>query len=73
MTTTTTTASSIIGYKVGSYKIGTKIGSGSFGEIHKGKKEKKSIIIIIYLPRDKNRYRRKIRRRSSDKIRKSYS
>lgn len=41
MTTTTTTASSIIGYKVGSYKIGTKIGSGSFGEIHKGKKEKK--------------------------------
>lgn len=38
MTTTITTANSIIGYKVGnSYKIGAKIGSGSFGEIHKGK------------------------------------
>lgn len=38
MTTTVTTASSIIGYKVGNaYKIGVKIGSGSFGEIHRGK------------------------------------
>lgn len=37
MTTTVTTANAIVGYKVGnSYKIGNKIGSGSFGEIHRG-------------------------------------
>jgi hypothetical protein len=37
MTTTITTANSIVGYKVGNgYKVGTKIGSGSFGEIHRG-------------------------------------
>jgi hypothetical protein len=35
----TTTANALVGYKVGNiYRIGTKIGSGSFGEIHKGKK-----------------------------------
>lgn len=38
MTTTLTTANALIGCKVGNtYRIGTKIGSGSFGEIHKGK------------------------------------
>lgn len=38
ITTSTTAANAMIGYKVGnSYKIGAKIGSGSFGEIHRGK------------------------------------
>ncbi|KAI7896206.1 casein kinase I [Mucor mucedo] len=50
MTTTVTTASSIIGYKVGNiYKIGAKIGSGSFGEIHRGIDEKSGEEIAIKL------------------------
>lgn len=36
-TTVTAPLNPIIGYKIASsYKIGAKIGSGSFGEIHKG-------------------------------------
>ncbi|CAO3654417.1 unnamed protein product [Mucor hiemalis] len=50
MTTTVTTASAIVGYKVGnSYKIGTKIGSGSFGEIHRGTDEKSGEEVAIKL------------------------
>ncbi|KAI7904776.1 kinase-like domain-containing protein [Cokeromyces recurvatus] len=48
MTTTVATACSLIGYKiVNKYKVGTKLGSGSFGEIHRGLEEKSGEEVAI--------------------------
>lgn len=42
MTATMTSANNLVGYKFGYiYKVENKIGSGSFGEIHKGIYKKK--------------------------------
>ncbi|KAI8989297.1 kinase-like protein [Pilobolus umbonatus] len=52
MTSAVSTSSSLIGYTVnGCYKIGPKIGSGSFGEIHKGIDENTGEEVAIKLER----------------------
>ncbi|KAI8639681.1 kinase-like domain-containing protein [Parasitella parasitica] len=49
-TTVTTSLNPMLGYKIASsYRIGPKIGSGSFGEIHKGIEEKSGEEVAIKL------------------------